>query len=613
MILGSRKVVIRAALAVLGLVAAACSVAGSAETDTNAAATVTPTGADRGIVDVLATSEPASLGAAANGEPGTGLDQRVEDSPASDARSNGPAGDVFSRISELANTSANSAVAPSTVLEADTRELLSGRAVVDEIGTSASASGTADGSLLGGAGFLGIEAGSAAAELARNHGATNRASNGQDVPLVGGFGPPPSQVDERSAAAGDLPRGVDSGNFDGSLLELPSTPRAFLDVQPHQSCVASPEDTLTDAPAWVTNSLTAAVNHPDFANLDVSVSVWIDGWGEVVTRDPDLALVPASNEKILVAHAANERIDPARTLDTTIERVGADLVLRAAGDPTFSTWRANQLIEQVVAAGVTSVDRLIIDVSAFPQPSAAPGWQSWQIRNFVGPLSGFMLDDNRWNTSDEFLETPALVNGEWLAGALRNSGVAVNSVEIGAPPAGTVVGVTQSAPVGTLIRDMMLFSDNQVADMLVLQLGLINGAGTLEDGIAQIERELSELCVPLAGVMDDGSGLSRSNFRSAREFQEILRAIRNSETAEVFESQLPIGGVSGTLRRRFGGDPGRVQAKTGTIFGGRALSGYAVTDSGRDVVFSILINGDREQTSASLGALDALVRTILRA
>ena len=362
----------------------------------------------------------------------------------------------------------------------------------------------------------------------------------------------------------------------------------------------------------MTTALQAAVDHPDFNGLDVSVSVWIDGWGEVITRDPDLALLPASNEKILVAHAANELFDPASTIETSIEQVGTDLVFRAGGDPTFSTWRADQLVAQVVEAGVTSADRLVIDVSDFPQPSAASGWQSWQIRNFVGPLSGFMLDDNRWNVTDEFLETPALINGQWLADRLRIAGIAIAEVEIGSLPEGQVVASTQSEPIGNLVRTMMLASDNQVADLLTMQLGLLNGTGTLDDGIAQIEAELAELCVPLAGVMDDGSGLSRGNFRSAREFQEILRAIRGTETAEVFTSQLPIGGVSGTLRGRFGADAGRVQAKTGTIFGGRALSGYATTDSGRDVVFSILINGERERTSSSLGAMDALVRTILR-
>ena len=396
-----------------------------------------------------------------------------------------------------------------------------------------------------------------------------------------------------------------------SLVEPATEPVVDAAVR-SASCVAPVEQELTVAPPWVTNALQGAVNHPDFDGLDVSVSVWIDGWGEVITRDPDVGLVPASNEKILVAHAANELLDLESTIDTTVERVGRDLVFRAAGDPTFSTARANVLVDQVLAAGITSADRLIIDVSQFPQPPAASGWQSWQIRNFVGPLSGFMLDANRWNTSDQFFESPAQVNGEWLAERFRIAGVAVDTVEVGTAPVGREVGRVESAPVGALVRDMMLNSNNQIADMLVLQLGLLSNEGTLLNGIAQIEQELSDLCVPLDGVMDDGSGLSRLNLRSAREFQEILRAVRGSDTADVFESQLPISGVSGTLRNRFGGDAGRVLAKTGTIFGGRALSGSAATDSGRDAVFSIIINGERDATSSSLAAMDQLVRTILR-
>lgn len=432
--------------------------------------------------------------------------------------------------------------------------------------------------------------------------------------------PMPAPTAEVDGAVEDAASATEATNASGQLTaeeilgveDVPSASGGFIAHTDSSNCDAPPTGELTDPPEWVTTALEAAVNHSDFNGLDVSVSVWIDGWGEVVTRDPDMALLPASNEKILVAHAANELIDPTSTIETSVEQVGADLVFRAGGDPTFSTWRADQLIGQIVESGITSAERLVIDVSRFPQPPAASGWQSWQIRNFVGPLSGFMLDDNRWNVSDEFLEAPALINGQWLADRLRIAGVAIGEVEIGTAPPGQVVAVSQSEPIGGLVRTMMLASDNQVADLLTMQLGLLNGSGTLDDGIAEIDAELAALCVPLAGVMDDGSGLSRGNFRSAREFQEILRAIRETDTAEVFASQLPIGGVSGTLRGRFGGDAGRVQAKTGTIFGGRALSGYATTDSGRDVVFSILINGERERTSASLGAMDALVRTFLR-
>ena len=425
--------------------------------------------------------------------------------------------------------------------------------------------------------------------------------------------PPETTVDEAAVSdesASDAGQPSENQAVADTSTDAPvGTPDVFVETP----CVAPADSTVTgEAPASVVSALEAAAGHPDFAGLDVSVSVWIDGWGEVLSHDADLALVPASNEKILVAHAANELLDPSSTLETSIEQVGSDLVFRAGGDPTFSTWRAHLLIDQVIEAGITSADRLVIDVSEFPQPAAAPGWQGWQLRNFVGPLSGFMLDDNRWNTTEEFLEAPATLNGEWLSDTLQNRGVSIGSVELGNPDPGQVVATVQSEPISELVSSMMLFSDNQIADMLVLQLGLVNGQGTLADGIAQIEAELAELCVPLSGVMDDGSGLSRANHRSAREFQEILRAMRDSDTADVFETQLPVGGISGTLGGRFGGDPWRVRAKTGTIFGGRALSGYATTDSGREAVFSILINGERDRTSASLGAMDALVRQILR-
>lgn len=415
----------------------------------------------------------------------------------------------------------------------------------------------------------------------------------------------PSELLEQSVESADQTNGASGSELAPTAIITPDDP-----AQPN--CVAPEVPATTNAPEWVVSALETAVDHPDFDGLDVSVSVWIDGWGEVATRNPDLELVPASNEKILVAHAANELLDPTSTIQTSIEQVGSDLVFRAGGDPTFTTWRAHLLIDQVVAAGINSVDNLIIDVSQFPQPAAAPGWQGWQLRNFVGPLSGFMLDDNRWNTTEEFLEAPATLNGEWFREALGNAGVSVDAVVLGSPDPGRVVATVESEPISELVTAMMLFSDNQIADMLVLQMGLLDSQGTLADGIDEIEAELAELCVPLTGVMDDGSGLSRGNHRSAREFQQILRAIRDSDTAQVFDSQLPIGGISGTLGGRFRADPYRVRAKTGTLFGGRALSGYATTDSGRDVVFSILINGERERTSASIFAMDSLVRTILR-
>ena len=55
---------------------------------------------------------------------------------------------------------------------------------------------------------------------------------------------------------------------------------------------------------------------------------------------------------------------------------------------------------------------------------------------------------------------------------------------------------------------------------------------------------------------------------------------------------LPIGGVDGTLGRRWRGQPaqGRVRAKTGTLDKVMSLAGYAATDSRVPLAFAILVN-----------------------
>ena len=182
-----------------------------------------------------------------------------------------------------------------------------------------------------------------------------------------------------------------------------------------------------------------------------------------------------------------------------------------------------------------------------------------------------------------------------------------------APALGRVVAQVESAPVDALVGAMLRYSDNQHADVLMLELGRIGAdEGTLAAGGSVIEEQLLAWCDGTSGSSDDGSGLSRSNRRSAREFQEILRAVRGVEIGQRLRTQLPVGGVSGTLASRFGDDVGRVAAKTGTIVGGRSLSGYTKTDSGREAVFSIIVNGEPELSHESLPAIDALVGTILR-
>ena len=135
--------------------------------------------------------------------------------------------------------------------------------------------------------------------------------------------------------------------------------------------------------------------------------------------------------------------------------------------------------------------------------------------------------------------------------------------------------------------------------------------GSTAGGLAAITDAVRNLGVPLAGVAADGSGLSRADRRSAREWRSLLQAARGQPWAERLVGSLPLGARTGTLARRFArtAAEGNVRAKTGWIDEARSLSGYLTTAGGRPVVFSIVINGTTP-TSPALNALDTLVAAI---
>lgn len=117
-------------------------------------------------------------------------------------------------------------------------------------------------------------------------------------------------------------------------------------------------------------------------------------------------------------------------------------------------------------------------------------------------------------------------------------------------------------------------------------------------------------------VFDDGCGLSKENAVAPAAFCATLQHMFHSDAREQYVKTLSIGGVDGTLGKRYRTEKdlpnalaGRVFAKSGSVNGVSTLSGYVKTRASEWFAFSILVNkiGDR---GAAQRAQDDIVRAI---
>jgi D-alanyl-D-alanine carboxypeptidase/D-alanyl-D-alanine-endopeptidase (penicillin-binding protein 4) len=154
------------------------------------------------------------------------------------------------------------------------------------------------------------------------------------------------------------------------------------------------------------------------------------------------------------------------------------------------------------------------------------------------------------------------------------------------------------------LRVMLTNSQNLYAECTLKRLG----AGSFASGGEAVLRALARLEVDPAGlVVADGSGLARTNRVTAGALYGTLQAMRERP---VYAEALAAGG-EGTLRRRYRELGARVRAKTGTIRGVKALSGYVTGRGGRRYVFVILANGRSAASARKLQ--DRVVRILAEA
>jgi len=204
-----------------------------------------------------------------------------------------------------------------------------------------------------------------------------------------------------------------------------------------------------------------------------------------------------------------------------------------------------------------------------------------------------------------------------LTEALAGRGVAIAGESVGGPapaPAPDTLFVWTSPPLSAVLPLFLKPSQNQIGETLLRTLGVeVAGVGSADSGRAVIGRVLSDLGVPPdAYVLADGSGLSRYDFVAPDAVAQVLFALHARPDFQAFYDALPIAGVDGTLatRLRHTAAAGNAHAKTGSLTGVRALSGYVETADGEHLLFVLLANNFTAPQRVVEAAQDQIVERL---
>jgi D-alanyl-D-alanine carboxypeptidase/D-alanyl-D-alanine-endopeptidase (penicillin-binding protein 4) len=161
----------------------------------------------------------------------------------------------------------------------------------------------------------------------------------------------------------------------------------------------------------------------------------------------------------------------------------------------------------------------------------------------------------------------------------------------------------------SVLKPMMHQSDNFLAEQTLLMasnevLGVMN-VDKLIDSI--LKTDLNTF--PQKPRWVDGSGLSRYNLFTPRDFIYLLNKIRSEFGMDRAKEIFPTG-KEGTLRNYYGADSSFIYAKTGSLSGVVALSGYLYTKKNKLLLFSVLINNHAPSAEGIRKAMETFLLSV---
>ena len=188
-----------------------------------------------------------------------------------------------------------------------------------------------------------------------------------------------------------------------------------------------------------------------------------------------------------------------------------------------------------------------------------------------------------------------------------------------APPDSRLVAEHRSRTLGEIVRDINKRSDNPITRVMFLTLGAMSAFHaedpTARRADAEVRAWLERRGIDPRGiVLENGSGLSRTEMISPNQLAAVLRHAAVSDWAPELMASLPIVAVDGSMRNRLRDSPvaSRSRLKTGTLRDVTAVAGYVKDESGRMLVVVAMINHPLATKQVARPILDALVDWVAR-
>lgn len=350
------------------------------------------------------------------------------------------------------------------------------------------------------------------------------------------------------------------------------------------------------------------------ARTDVGLAPF-DEWPEAYYNVIPDALLLNKNMLKIDMRSSGKRLQLA--MEPALERVAIASEMTLV-DADCATWEDGWKLPEIKRRASGKKD----------EPKGEPGERLTIVLRGTFPKN--CATTNRINVLDRHDYVDRLFRITWkkLGGTLRGA-----TVEGLTPPDARILAEHASRALPEIIRDINKPSDNALARTVFLSLGSLEtdpltGSRPIAAAGTVVGTETTFMRADLAVrnwmrshaiddtglVIENGSGLSRTERISPLQLAGLLKAGLRSNWAPEFLASMPIVAVDGTMRKRLHDSPAALRArlKTGTLKNVVAIAGYVLDASGQQCIVVAMVNHDQAGNGKGRAVVDALVDWVAR-